>query len=91
METRNKRIASFIETLGCEEISSESQSFLLTADMDAIGGANGGNCQNANPDSCTLNSHDCRNIGDCSNTDNKGNCKNDAGDSDEDKEDKGGN
>lgn len=77
MEKRNKRIASFIESLGCEEMSIESQSFLLTADLDSIGaGVNGGNCLNSGGDNCSMNKQDCRNIGDCRSSENLGDCKN---------------
>lgn len=79
MEKRNKRIASFIESLGCEEMSVESQSFLLTADLDSIGaGVNGGNCTNSGGDNCSMNKQDCHNNGDCSSSENHGDCKNNA-------------
>ena len=79
MEKRNKRIASFIESLGCEEMSVESQSFLLTADLDSIGaGVNGGNCTNSGGDNCSMNKRDCRNTGDCRSSENLGDCKNNA-------------
>lgn len=56
MDKRNKRIASFIESLRCEELGLESQSFVLTADLDSIGaGVNGGSCKNSGGGNCSMN------------------------------------
>ncbi len=80
MNKRDKRIASFIESLGCEELGIESQSFVLTADLDSIGaGVNGGNCENSGGSNCSMNKQDCRNSGDCSSAENQGDCKNNGG------------
>ena len=60
-------------------MSVESQSFLLTADLDAIGGANGTGCKNSDSEGCTLNAKDCKNTQNCGFTDNKSGCENTGG------------
>ena len=62
MKTREQRIEAFINSLETVE-SDGCQSFLLTTDMSAIGGDNGGNCRNSDTASC-------------SGVANQGNCKN---------------
>lgn len=79
MNKRDKRIASFIESLGCEELGIESQSFVLTADLDSIGGANRENCKNQDSDGCTLNAKNCQNTKNCAFTDNMSGCENTGG------------
>lgn len=76
MNKRNQRIEAFInslETVGADD----SQSFLLTTDMSAIGGANTLECSNkAKACGKTSNSGVCTNYVDaCVDANNTGNCK----------------
>lgn len=79
MDNQLSRIASFIDSLGSDSIVGNEQSFLLSTDMSAIGGDNGGDCENQTVADCSKvnNGGDCKNYdGLCSYSDNIGACKN---------------
>lgn len=78
MKKREQRIASFIDSIKCEEINSDSQGVLLNADMDSIGGDNSKDCKNYQASACAYvnNGGACKNFGVCDSSDNKGSCEN---------------
>lgn len=79
MNNQLSRIASFIDSLGDDNVLGNESSFLLSTDMNAIGGNNGLNCENTTTDSCkgVKNGGDYKNYyNTCHKADNKGNCSN---------------
>ncbi len=75
---KENSIAAFIDTLGGTGMAEGSDAFLLSADMDSVGGDNGGDCANHTSDACThiKNGGNCKNHGVCAASDNKKSCEN---------------
>lgn len=77
MNEKLNRIAEFIESLPMDSENAVCQSTILSTDMEAVGGDNGGNCINTVKEQCSKvkNGGDCKNYNRaCDKSDNSGNC-----------------
>lgn len=78
MESKQKKIAAFIESLPIDSNVGECESVLLSTNMNFMGG-NGGDCTNSIASKCTRseNGGNCINTSsNCSKSKNAGNCQN---------------
>lgn len=79
MKQRDKRIASFLQSLDMEELNGEIQATVLNLDQAGSGASNTGKtCTNNHPESCStsVNVYDCYNQGACNDATNMGKCHN---------------